>query len=674
MSSHSQHPQYLFRLTSLLLLVLIVPVSASTLPSFFDFSEDNKRATKQATDERDPALEAQMNAILDGDFIPSNNQALDELLRSVDVNTPIESFVRAQGYHILSRALHDNLTAALAIADEVEQIAEASGNLNAITEIKVVIAEAYVANDQYDQANALIDTILELLPAVTNIRVRYHANHLIARTLQNVNKTSDALEYLLAAQALVPLTEEQGQQRRRQFLNLHLAKIQANLGRWSASAETAEAAIKEAQRTQIKPHLAELYLIRAYSKQHLDGPSDTQVQAFLETAKIAREMDNPRVEMLAYNNAGAAKLLMNELDEATQYLKRGVEIANQIGNVNERSVTEFNLGYIKVLQGQHDAGIAEMLAAADVFNSFALKREQAILLTHIARAYEIAGRYQQQAETLKQQAQLRAEVAETQREQQINELQVRYNAAEKSYEIKLLEQQAELQRQQLASQQRNQDFVLLASAFMLVLLVLFAISYRKTRKLNLLLNKANDELQEQSLRDPLTGLYNRRAIYDRLLRDDHRIYTGNHAVFILDIDFFKAINDKHGHPVGDEVLIEFGRRIKHTLRSTDMAIRWGGEEFLLILEHVQTEQMLQVAQKLLTDIGDKSFHTNAGRLHITLSGGCTVINSTEKQAPPDWEATVRLVDELLYEAKHEGRNRIRYQLTEGVRETISLRR
>lgn len=587
-----------------------LPVAASSLPGFFDFSESDKRAADATMDERDPVLEARMDAMLDGDFIPGNAQALDELLRSIDVNTPVESFVRAQGYHILSRAMQENLTAALVIADEVEQIAAASGNVNAMTEIKVVTAEAYVANSQFDKAKELVDPIVDLLPAVTNIRVRYHANHLIARVLQNVNKTSDALEYLLSAQALVPLTEEQGQQRRRHFLNLHLARIQANLGRWNASVRTAEAAIEDAHRNAITTHLAELYLIRAYSKQYQEGPSDTIVQAFLETAEVARESVNPRVEMLAYNNAGAAKLLMNELDDATKYLERGLEIAHQIDNVNERSVTEFNLGYIKVLQGQHDQGIAEMLAAAEVFNSFALKREQAILMTHIARAYEIAGRYQQQAETLKQQAQLRAEVAESQREQQINELQVRYEATEKSYEIKLLEQQAELQRQQLANQQRNQDFVLLASAFMLVLLVLFGLSYRKTRRLNLLLNKANDELQEQSLRDPLTGLHNRRAIYDRLLRDDHRIYTGDHAVFILDIDHFKTINDKHGHTVGDEVLIEFGRRIKHTLRRTDMAIRWGGEEFLLILEHVQREQILDVARKLLTDIGEKPFHTS----------------------------------------------------------------
>lgn len=190
--------------------------------------------------------------------------------------------------------MQENLTAALVIADEVEQIAAASGNVNAMTEIKVVTAEAYVANSQFDKAKELVDPIVDLLPAVTNIRVRYHANHLIARVLQNVNKTSDALEYLLSAQALVPLTEEQGQQRRRHFLNLHLARIQANLGRWNASVRTAEAAIEDAHRNAITTHLAELYLIRAYSKQYQEGPSDTIVQAFLETAEVARESVNPK--------------------------------------------------------------------------------------------------------------------------------------------------------------------------------------------------------------------------------------------------------------------------------------------------------------------------------------------------------------------------------------------
>ncbi|MDN7138742.1 diguanylate cyclase [Pseudidiomarina sp. 1ASP75-14] len=670
MNRRSIYAKSCIAISSLLLVVFSLPLSASNLPSFFDFNEKNARAQTPA---RDLALEAQLDALMDADFVPSDTQALDELLRDVDVNTPIETFVRAQGYQILRLAMQDNLTAALVIAEEVEQLATAADNLNAIAEINVIIAEAHVANEKFDKASTRVERILELLPRVSNVRIRFHANHLVARILQNNNDTSDALEYLLAAQALLPLTEAQGQQRRRHFLSLHLARIQANLGRWAASMATAENAIEDTRRTGIRTHLPDLYLVRAYSKQYQNGPSQSIVDAFLEAAQVARDMGNARVEMLSYNNAGATKLHLNELNDATQYLQQGLVIARRIGNINERSVTEFNLGYIKVLQEQYDAGITEMLAAAEVFNGFALKREQAILLTHIARAYELAGRYQEQAETLKKQAALRQEVAETQREQQINELQVRYEAAEKSYEIKLLEQQAELQRQELASQERKQDFVVLAGAFMLVLLIVFAGVYRKTRKLNLLLNKANAELQEQSLRDPLTGLHNRRAIYDRLLRDEQRIYTGNHAVFILDIDHFKTINDKYGHSIGDEVLIEFGRRLKQATRSSDMAIRWGGEEFLLILENVQTEQVMQVARKLLTEIGEKPFHTSAGRLHITLSGGCTVMTSAKEQMPPNWDDTVRLVDELLYQAKNEGRNRIRYQPDSGPRETIYLR-
>lgn len=635
------------------------------------FDDDAKPTLPSTLSQQDPELEARLNALMDGDLVPSDRAALDELLRTVDVGTPIETFVRAQGYQVLALALEQKVAAALAIANEVQSIAEQSGNVNAIAEAQIDIAEIYLASADYEQALVEAEKVEEMLPKVTNPRVRYHANHLIARTLQQNGQIPKALEYLLAAQTLIPQTDLPEQQRRRQFLNLHLARFQANLGRWEASAETAKNAINDALRSGNNNHLADLYLVAAYSRQYAEGPSDAIVEAFLQAAKVGRELDNPRVEMLAYNNAGAAKLLMSELDEAKQYLQQGLAIAKRIGNVNERSVTEFNLGYIKVLQGEHDEGLREMLAAAEVFNSFAQKREQAILLSHIARAYEIAGNYKKQAEVLQQQVQMTSELAAAESDQKISELQVRYQAAEKSYEIKLLEQQANLREQELAVQQRQQQLFALAAGSLVLLILLFALGYRKTRRLNSLLNDANAELHEQSLRDPLTGLYNRRAVYDQLLRDDKRLYTGNHAVFIIDIDHFKTINDRHGHNIGDEVLIEFGRRVRQAVRKTDMAVRWGGEEFLLVLEHVNAEQVLQVARKLLSDISEKAFHTSAGRLHITLSGGCSVIAS--HQQPPNWEQTVKQVDTLLYQAKAEGRNRIRYQLPGREPETLVVR-
>lgn len=644
---------------------------ASAQETLFALFDDDAPTSGRVIAQQDPTLEAQLDALMDGDFTPSDRAALDELLRNVDVSTPVETFVRAQGYLTLALALEQKQPAALAIAKEVQIIATKSGNPNAITEAQIDIAEVYLATGETERALEEARKVEALLEETTRPRVRYHANHLIARALQQNGLLPEALEHLLAAQTLIPLTQPSEQQRRRQFLNLHLARIQANLGRWQASAETAESAIEDALRSGNENHLADLYLVAAYARQYQNGPSDEIVKAFLKAAESGRLLDNPRVEMLAYNNAGAAKLLMEEFDEAKLYLQQGLAVAKRIGNVNERSVTEFNLGYIKVMQGQHEQGLKEMLAAAEIFNSFAHKREQAILLTHIAGAYEIAGNYQKQAEVLKQQIQMTSELAAEERDQKINELEVRYQAAEKSYEIKLLEQQANLQEQELNNERRKQQLFILAAGSLVLLILLFAFGYRKTRRLNHLLNEANAELHEQSLRDPLTGLYNRRAIYEQLLRDDKRLYTGDHAVFIIDIDHFKTINDQHGHNVGDEVLIEFGRRLKHAVRKTDMAVRWGGEEFLLVLEHVNAEQVLQVARKLLNEISDSAFHTSAGPLHITLSGGCKVIASS--QATPNWEATVRDVDQLLYQAKAEGRDRIRYQVFDAVPETLVIR-
>ena len=164
------------------------------------------------------------------------------------------------------------------------------------------------------------------------------------------------------------------------------------------------------------------------------------------------------------------------------------------------------------------------------------------------------------------------------------------------------------------------------------------------------LNQINAELLKISRRDALTGLNNRLAL-DEMLRHDFIQYQRSetpYTVMLLDIDYFKAVNDRHGHAVGDSVLKELGRCLSNCMRETDFVARYGGEEFLIILPNTMQYAFI-LAEKLRTVIASIDFPT-AG--HLTVSIGLSVVEASD-QEPED---AVRRADQALYLAKEEGRN------------------
>lgn len=163
---------------------------------------------------------------------------------------------------------------------------------------------------------------------------------------------------------------------------------------------------------------------------------------------------------------------------------------------------------------------------------------------------------------------------------------------------------------------------------------------------------------EMAVTDPLTGLYNRRYMASHLatLLAQSASQHGT-AVAILDLDYFKKVNDTHGHPAGDDVLREVGNRIVRNIRGIDMACRYGGEEFVVLMPDTDLESSEVVANRLLQAIGGKPIPTRgAGELTVTCSIGCT--SSLEGDTA---DSLLKRADEALYEAKNGGRNRIIYR-------------
>ncbi|HLV78114.1 MAG TPA: GGDEF domain-containing protein [Marinobacter sp.] len=155
--------------------------------------------------------------------------------------------------------------------------------------------------------------------------------------------------------------------------------------------------------------------------------------------------------------------------------------------------------------------------------------------------------------------------------------------------------------------------------------------------------------------DELTGLANRRDMHNRLTTEFSRYQRSGHhfSVVLIDLDLFKRVNDDYGHDAGDAALQQFAELVRKVIRQTDVAGRWGGEEFLILLPDTTLLQALTLAERLRAEVAATEFRHQGHTLPVTISAGvCSIskagsVNELLKQA-----------DIHLYAAKSDGRNRI----------------
>jgi diguanylate cyclase (GGDEF)-like protein/PAS domain S-box-containing protein len=165
-----------------------------------------------------------------------------------------------------------------------------------------------------------------------------------------------------------------------------------------------------------------------------------------------------------------------------------------------------------------------------------------------------------------------------------------------------------------------------------------------------------DELRLTAFTDPLTDIGNRRYLEEGLHAAKMEVErgVGIAGLIFIDIDNFKNVNDTHGHEVGDQILLMVVRTLKHNLRATDLLGRWGGDEFMAIIQHVQELSVLEdLAKKLGVMVESSRLDLETERLSITVSIGATLIKPNET-----YEKFFERADQLMYKSKQAGRNQI----------------
>jgi len=180
-------------------------------------------------------------------------------------------------------------------------------------------------------------------------------------------------------------------------------------------------------------------------------------------------------------------------------------------------------------------------------------------------------------------------------------------------------------------------------------------AYEKIRQLNGELEKANRELEQLAAYDTLSGLLNRRTLFNRIGVEIERATRTSVALtgLMVDIDRFKSINDNYGHPCGDLVIREIGVKLQNRLRKYDFAGRYGGEEFFVLLSNSTEAQAERIGDRFRREMAETRFTCNSESFAVTLSIGVARFRDSDTQ-----DSWIERADRALYQAKEAGRNRV----------------
>ncbi len=442
----------------------------------------------------------------------------------------------------------------------------------------------------------------------------------------------------------------------RTLVNLHVRTNER--AKAFAMLEELEALTAQAKKQHLPTQMLLLKTSECYAASRFNQP-ERALRSLLETLALQRKLGVNYRLGATLNNLSDTYLKRRDYARAAQYATEAL-LATQGRNIAGNDATaRLNLGQAYLGMGRIAEGKKNFEAGLAWYKQTGSKPDQQEVYLDYGQALEAAGDMAGAADAYHRERALSNELFEAKRQQAMLELQERYEADKKQRQIELLSAENAHRRQQ------QRVWWLLAAVFALAAVVV-GLLYRKVRHANARLEVKNLELKAQSTLDPLTGLYNRRHFQDAMagLNPDDRPPSGaGHgddivgALFLLDADHFKQINDTYGHAAGDAVLKMIAATLRVALRETDMIVRWGGEEFLAFIPALPRHRIDEVAQRILAGIASQSVRHQEHDISVNVSIGFAPFPLAPAGMPLSWERVVNLTDMALYLAKTTGRNR-----------------
>ena len=418
--------------------------------------------------------------------------------------------------------------------------------------------------------------------------------------------------------------------------------------------------------------------------------TEKAIEMYSEAAEYDTLVGNELNLAVNLHNIARARIDLEEYDLALADLDRATEICRRVGGSATCAYVEYarGLAYMGLEQGataeEHFLLAAmELEAVGDTFQlalvdhqlaRIALARDDAARASELseqsagrlqqgvdekhlveiyktlASAYAAEGRFEEAYQTLSDRGRIMEETASAEQAQRIAHLRVAFDTDRVTEAAAALEAENADKQQRLEAERLQKRIVLVGSGVILVVLAFLVFLFSRQKALQ-------NRLKLLANTDSLTELLSRRRLFElaELERQRADRYQLPLALFILDLDFFKSINDRHGHAVGDDVLKEISRILATSMREYDHLGRMGGEEFMALLPHTDKDEAMEVAKRLVNVVAEADYETIGVDERLTVSVGVA-----SYQGPGDSiTQVVRRADAALYQAKADGRNRAR---------------
>jgi diguanylate cyclase (GGDEF)-like protein len=388
-----------------------------------------------------------------------------------------------------------------------------------------------------------------------------------------------------------------------------------------------------------------------------------ELAAMQEALAVARGAQSRPAEAKALINLADIRLRRKQYGEAVELSRSALALAQSLGDGSQVAPTKANLGFADIGLGRAAEGKRYADEAMADYERTGATAEIAELAGEYGRSLEQLGDFRAALALFHRQRTLEDEIALQTRQRVLLEVQEKYETEKRRREIDLLNRENDVKTAQLANQAfRQRVWWMLAAAFALSFAVV-AVLYRKLRVSSALLGQKNAELSVLSSRDPLTALYNRRYFQSFLASEveaSARQRRGDpstgRVLLLIDLDHFKETNDRHGHAIGDAVLVAVAERLRNSLRETDTIVRWGGEEFL-VLANATPDRVDEIAARILRAVSAEPIVLHDKVIRATASIGYAPMPLPPSTTPLSWDRSIGLVDMALYLAKANGRNR-----------------
>ena len=556
------------------------------------------------------------------------------------------------------------IKAADATLAEYLKFAEASHNEAAIALAKIADAQRIQFEGKTAVALKLLGELEAKYKNSDNPEVKMRLNAALGGIYSTTGKFELALNYQLEA-----LRQAEFQVRRKEIAKINrlgaISALYLNMKDPQKALDTTKDALVVAPNLVTPKILTTLLTNQGVAYAQLGKYSEARL-SFEKLLGVAIDAKIPSAEAIALVNLSDHYLLMREYGKAETFARRALEKAEPINDKDSVAVGKANLGFALGGQGKISQAVPYVKEVIDYYKKTGSKADVEAITGELASMYENAGMFKEALATVRAQQAISDELFTTERSKAVSSLQEQFNAEQRQKQIELLAKENDLKDSELHNR-RLQQIVAMLGVLLAVLggAVIFML-YRKANKANLELKEVNTKLEFFAVRDPLTGLYNRRSFVDMMrnrvvVAEADRRQEGvdnPDCMILLDIDEFKHINDTYGHAVGDVVLTEVARRLKSSVRDTDMVLRWGGEEFLIFSPKANTAQITRLVERVLRAIGESRFHIGELDVPVTVTAGFISLPfSGISEEVCDWEKTLQIADMALFLGKAHGRNR-----------------